>query len=160
MTYFREVGQKCSNIFVCFLVQMKTSKSHSEINWPLAESMEEVLSRSRTRIGFLCLTFFFFFEFWSPTTIRQLPCSWWLLHLLERFFFWFTSFFSHFLFSILNCWVQLKNKINRTFSMFFKVKIYFYLDFIYSSTTANKFSCLLKPKKPHFTATKYSFLWQ
>ena len=23
-----------ANIFVCFLVQMKTSKSHSEINWP------------------------------------------------------------------------------------------------------------------------------
>ena len=52
------------------------------------------------------------------------------------------------------------DQINRTFSMFFKVKIYFYLNFIYSSTTANKFSCLLKPKKPHFTATKYSFLWQ
>ena len=36
--------------------------------------------------------------------------------------------------------------------------------FIYSLciyiTTANKFSCLAKPKKPHFTATKYSFLWQ
>ena len=26
------------------------------------------------------------------------------------------------------------------------------------NTTTNKFSCLLKPKKPHFTATKYSFL--
>ena len=34
LTYFREVGQKYRNIFV--LVQMKTSKSHSEINWPLA----------------------------------------------------------------------------------------------------------------------------
>ena len=31
----RYVGQKYRNIFVCFLVQMKTSKSHSEINWPL-----------------------------------------------------------------------------------------------------------------------------
>ena len=35
MIYFREVGQKYRHIFVCFLVQMKTSKSHSEINWPL-----------------------------------------------------------------------------------------------------------------------------
>ena len=35
LTYFREVGQKYRNIFVRFLVQMKTSKSHSEINWPL-----------------------------------------------------------------------------------------------------------------------------
>ena len=34
-TYFRELGQKCRNIFVRFLVQMKTSKNHSEINWPL-----------------------------------------------------------------------------------------------------------------------------
>ena len=33
LTYFREVGQKYRNIFVRFLVQMKTSKSHSEINW-------------------------------------------------------------------------------------------------------------------------------
>ena len=35
LTYFREVGQKYRNIFVRFLVQMKTSKSHIEINWPL-----------------------------------------------------------------------------------------------------------------------------
>ena len=35
LTYFREVGQKNRNIFVHFLVQMKTSKSHSEIIWPL-----------------------------------------------------------------------------------------------------------------------------
>ena len=34
-TYFRKVGEKHRNIFVRFLVQMKTSKSHSEINWPL-----------------------------------------------------------------------------------------------------------------------------
>ena len=33
--YLREVGQKYRNIFVRFLVQMKTSKSHSEINRPL-----------------------------------------------------------------------------------------------------------------------------
>ena len=31
-----EVGQKYGNVFVRFLVQMKTSKSNSEINWPLA----------------------------------------------------------------------------------------------------------------------------
>ena len=35
LTCFREVGQKYRNIFFHFLVQMKTSKSHSEINWPL-----------------------------------------------------------------------------------------------------------------------------
>ena len=35
LTYCREVGQKYKNIFVEFLVQMKTTKSHSEINWPL-----------------------------------------------------------------------------------------------------------------------------
>ena len=35
LTYFRAVGQKYTSIFVHFLVQMKTSKSHSEINWPL-----------------------------------------------------------------------------------------------------------------------------
>ena len=32
LTCFREVGQKYKNIFVRFLAQMKTSKSHSEIN--------------------------------------------------------------------------------------------------------------------------------
>ena len=32
LTYFREVGQKYRNILVGLLVQMKTSKSHSEIN--------------------------------------------------------------------------------------------------------------------------------
>ena len=32
LTYFREVGQKYRNIFVRLLVQMKTSKDHSEIN--------------------------------------------------------------------------------------------------------------------------------
>ena len=35
LTYFREVGQKCGNILVHFLVQIKTSKSDLEINWPL-----------------------------------------------------------------------------------------------------------------------------
>ena len=38
LTYFREVGQKYRNIFVRFLVQMKTSKSHFEIIWPLIMS--------------------------------------------------------------------------------------------------------------------------
>ena len=36
LTYLREVAQKYRNIFVHFLVQMKTLKSASEINWPLA----------------------------------------------------------------------------------------------------------------------------
>ena len=31
LTYFREVGQKHRNIFVRFLVERKTPKSHSEI---------------------------------------------------------------------------------------------------------------------------------
>ena len=35
LTYFRQLGQKYRNIFVSFLVQMKTSKSNSEINRPL-----------------------------------------------------------------------------------------------------------------------------
>ena len=35
LTYFRKVGQKYRNILVRFLVQMKKSKSHSEINRPL-----------------------------------------------------------------------------------------------------------------------------
>ena len=35
LNYFREVGQKYRNIFVHFLVQLKTSKSNSEIIWPL-----------------------------------------------------------------------------------------------------------------------------
>ena len=132
----------------------------------LAESKEEVLSRSRTRIGFLCLTFFFFFEFWSPTTIRQLPCSWWLLHLLERFF-WPNSFFPFsigfcaILFSLLN--FEFLSSVeeqtqSQNFQYLLKSKNLPYLHFI-CSTTANKFSCLLKPKKPHFTATKYSFLF-
>ena len=43
-TYFWEVGQKYRNIFVHFLVQMKTSKSHSEINWPLATVLHCMLS--------------------------------------------------------------------------------------------------------------------
>ena len=34
-THFRELGQKYKNIFVQFLVQMKTSKFAFEINWPL-----------------------------------------------------------------------------------------------------------------------------
>ena len=38
LTYFWEVGQKYINIFVRFLVQMKTSESHSEINWPLVRT--------------------------------------------------------------------------------------------------------------------------
>ena len=45
------------------------------------------------------------------------------------------------------------------FSLFLQ-KMYTFdvnFNFIYNTTT-NKFSCLLKPKKPHFTATKYSFL--
>ena len=41
--YFREVGRKYENIFV----QMKTSKSHSEINWPLSSTdFLAALSRS------------------------------------------------------------------------------------------------------------------
>ena len=35
LTHFRELGQKYKNIFVQFLVQMKTSKFAFEINWPL-----------------------------------------------------------------------------------------------------------------------------
>ena len=38
LTNFREVGEKYRNMFACFLVQMKTPKSYSEINLPLAEA--------------------------------------------------------------------------------------------------------------------------
>ena len=37
LMYFRVVG-KYRNILVRFLVQMKTSNSHSEIKWPLVEA--------------------------------------------------------------------------------------------------------------------------
>ena len=40
LTHFRELGQKYKNIFVQFLVQMKTSKFAIEINWPLAYTVE------------------------------------------------------------------------------------------------------------------------
>ena len=33
--HFRELGQKCKNIFDRFLDHLKTSKSAFEINWPL-----------------------------------------------------------------------------------------------------------------------------
>ena len=36
LIHFRELGQKYRNILVRFLVQMKTLKVASEINWPLA----------------------------------------------------------------------------------------------------------------------------
>ena len=36
LTQFRELGQQYKNIFIRFLVQIKTLKSASEINWPLA----------------------------------------------------------------------------------------------------------------------------
>ena len=39
LTYFRELGQKCKNIFVWFLVQMKTSKFAYEIDWPFEKSL-------------------------------------------------------------------------------------------------------------------------
>ena len=35
LTHFRELGQKYRNIFVLFLVQMKTLNFAFEINWPL-----------------------------------------------------------------------------------------------------------------------------
>jgi hypothetical protein len=72
LTYFREVGQKYRHIFVHFLVQMKTSKSHSESFWPLG-----VVSWSRPvdtpwnqSIHFSNLNIFFsFLNF----------CRWWIL---------------------------------------------------------------------------------
>ena len=48
-TYFREVGQKYKNIFVRFLVQMKTLKFASEIYWPLkrVSALEWVAEKER-----------------------------------------------------------------------------------------------------------------
>ena len=48
--YFREVGQKYTYIFFCFLVQMKTSKSHSEINRPLVVAHSE----RKAKMAFVC----------------------------------------------------------------------------------------------------------
>ena len=39
LTSFYRLGQKYKNIFVHFLVQMKTLKSPFEINWPLVIAM-------------------------------------------------------------------------------------------------------------------------
>ena len=39
MIWPMRLGQKYRNIFVRFLVQMKTSKSHSEFNWPLGKKV-------------------------------------------------------------------------------------------------------------------------
>ena len=44
LTHFRELGQKYKNIFVQFLVQMKTLNFAFEINWPLVVSDPKVKS--------------------------------------------------------------------------------------------------------------------
>ena len=40
LTHFRELGQNYRNILVWFLVQIKTLKFASEINWPLQMNIE------------------------------------------------------------------------------------------------------------------------
>ena len=44
LTHFRELGQKYKNIFVQFLVQMKTLNFAFKINWPLVVSDPKVKS--------------------------------------------------------------------------------------------------------------------
>ena len=57
LTNFRELGQKYKNIFVRFLVQMKTLKFAFETNWPLALNLrvgkyEREFQTSENKIGF------------------------------------------------------------------------------------------------------------
>ena len=49
--YFREVGQKYRNIFVRFLVQMKSSKSHSEIIWTFSTKKSWMVSNQYLLTG-------------------------------------------------------------------------------------------------------------
>ena len=49
-THFRELGQKYKNIFVQFLVQMKTSKFAFEINWPLMRPPFKSISNTLHRL--------------------------------------------------------------------------------------------------------------
>ena len=43
LTSFYRLGQKYKNIFVCFLVQMKTLKFAFEINWPLLVAIRNMV---------------------------------------------------------------------------------------------------------------------
>ena len=44
LTHFRELGQNYRNILVPFLVQIKTLKFASEINWPLVIDKDSNIS--------------------------------------------------------------------------------------------------------------------
>ena len=101
LTHFRELGQKYKNIFVRFLVQMKTSKFAFEINWPLESTQLKDSSKQNKEIRIskfeyvkrkieLTTTVFFllvtknrlklnsgFFETWEP----ELLLLWLLLEL-------------------------------------------------------------------------------
>ena len=61
LTYFREVGQRYRNIFVRFLVQMKTSKNHSEINWHLDKITKKEFVKKK---NFKKTDITAFFKFW------------------------------------------------------------------------------------------------
>ena len=52
------------NIFVHFLVQMKTSKSHSEINWPLEVVVVVVIVKG---VVFVCHVYYCFFSVYFST---------------------------------------------------------------------------------------------
>ena len=53
LTHFRELGQKYKNIFVRFLVQMKTSKFALEINWHLQSAIPYYLTQTVSSINFI-----------------------------------------------------------------------------------------------------------
>ena len=48
LTHFRELGPKYKNIFVWYLVQMKTSKFAFKINWPLKQNASKEISTFET----------------------------------------------------------------------------------------------------------------
>ena len=63
LTYFKEVGLKYRNIFFHFLVQMKTSKSHSKINWPFLKYFPALLvSRTLEHNGYFFSKIHFIFN--------------------------------------------------------------------------------------------------
>ena len=52
LAHFRELGQKYKNIFVWFMVQMKTSKYAFEINWPLDLAYIDLMCQPRRCLYF------------------------------------------------------------------------------------------------------------
>ena len=71
LTSFYRLGQKYKNIFVRFLVQMKTLKSPFEINWPLVTNIINHYCRFTVR---QILAFWP----WEPLLVLQMSERWYL----------------------------------------------------------------------------------